>query len=64
MITVDKKEVSRTGKAYYGWQLGYGYVWSKTTVKSKIWCVVRNGKVIAECRSYLIAQEIASALRF
>lgn len=64
MITVCKKEVSRTGKVNYGWMLGRGYVSGKETVKTKVWCVVRNGKVIAECRSYLIAQEIASSLRF
>lgn len=62
MITAEKRTVSRTGMAAYGWQLGYGYVHRSATVKSDVWCVVEDGKVIAECRGEKQAKRIVKAM--
>jgi hypothetical protein len=58
----EKRTVSRTGKANLGWHLGHGYVMRDTTVSKEIWCVTHDNKVLAECRSKLIAQQIAAQL--
>lgn len=62
MIEVAKRKVARTGVASLGWRLGYGYVQKILTVKSDIWCVSEDGKVLAECRSKAIAERVAKAL--
>jgi len=62
MITVEKKEVSKTGVARVCWFLGRGYFNEKITIRKEVWCVLENGKVLAECRSRLSADKISRAL--
>jgi hypothetical protein len=62
MITIEQREVSRTGVASLGWQMGYGYVSKKVSIVTKVWCVLENGKVIAECRGKNSAIRIRDAL--
>ena len=61
-IKAVQQIVSRKGTASLGWSLGHGYIQEDLTVKSKKWCITKDDKTIAECRSKAIAKEIASAL--
>lgn len=62
-ITIEKRVANKTGMASIGWRLGLGYLREKLTIKYECWCVVKNGKVIAECRGKKAAEEIADCLR-
>ncbi len=61
---IKKKLVSATGIASLGWHLGHGYIQEKIRVRYKRWCVLENGKIIAECRGKAIAEKIAEALKY
>ena len=62
MTKLEKRTVSRTGMCSMGWFLGHGYVRENLTVKSEVWCVVENNKVIAECRSKEHGEKIVNSL--
>ena len=62
MIIAERRKVEHTGISGIGWRLGYGYVSEERKIKYEVWCVLENGRVIAECRSKAIARRIASEL--
>ena len=64
MITVEKKKVTRSGVASLGWHLRHGYVQEVLSVKSDKWCVLEDGKILAECRSKAAAQKISDAFEW
>lgn len=59
---VERKKVRRTGIASLGWMLGRGYVQEKMSIKYETWCVLVDGKLVAECRSKMQAARVAMAL--
>jgi len=62
IYTIEKKFISLSGFAKLGWHLGRGYVKKWMTVKRERWCVLKNNRVIAECRGKQIAIAIKNAL--
>ena len=60
--TIERRIVSKTGMTNCGWKLGIGFDRRKVTIKKKAWCVLEEGKVIAECRNQKIAKKITKLL--
>lgn len=58
----EQREVARTGKASLGWHFGFGFVQRTFTVKKKVWCVTKDGKVIVECRNEGVAMRVSRLL--
>ena len=62
MITVEHRNVQRRGTCCIGWYLGHGYVREDRIITSLKWCVMEDGKLLAECRSKAIAERFRAAL--
>jgi hypothetical protein len=62
VITVERRKVKHRGTCTIGWFLGHGHVREDRTFTMEPWCVLENGKVLAECRSQAAAQRIRAAL--
>lgn len=60
-ITVDKRKVSKTGSALLGWRMGCGYHREQLKIEYDVWCILDDGKIIAEARSKKSAERIAEA---
>lgn len=59
MITIERRVTRRAGAQYPVWQYG-----GHAVVESLKWCILKDGKVIAECRSKAAAEEIQSAFEW
>jgi hypothetical protein len=63
MITIERRKVNRSGFARTGWQRPSNLPsHARFTITTEQWCVMENGKVLAECRSEAIAERIRAAL--
>lgn len=62
MYYAEKRKVARSGKASLGWIMGQGYTTVPITVNTEVWCVMKDKKVIAECRSKDKADKIVYSL--
>jgi hypothetical protein len=61
MIEVQKRKVQRSGYARRGWVNADGTV-DKDRLITEQWCIIEDGKVIAEARSRDLALRIRAAL--
>jgi hypothetical protein len=59
VITVGRRKVSRTGMSRIAWRRNEH---ERRTITTDQWCVLENGKVLAECRSQAAAERIRAAL--
>ena len=62
MVTVEKKEATKTGVASLGWHLGYGFVQRKMKIKYETWQVIVDGVKLCECSSENKATWIAACI--